>query len=311
MTEKKPWHRMSREEVMGRLDDYQAKRRADRRRLTGDDVQEMLRERRAERRRLKRERKAQRANGPKARRDVGRTMRSSLGWALLAGVVGIGSLAVSSTDTAQERFEDNERTILLLTGEIRALEENTWDEAEASGLEERLEQALEQAREKGEHIARAQNTYQELLVDTNGTEPPEGGEASEAFAAVGEHREELVDLFDDSARIIKDEESYHPGADRFYGPGEIDVLSPWYIRYSDENRGTYAKASLNSWELVAVSLSDSPDSIHVSWLNQEASTGDLLAWARATYDIHTEVFHSLYVGQTTIGDRPVDVPDQE
>lgn len=296
---------------MERLDDYQAKQRANRRRLTGDDVQEMLRERRAERRRLKSEHKARRDTGQETRRDVGRTVRLGLGGALLVGVVGTGSFAVSSTDTAQARIENNERTITLLKGEIRTLEEDTWDEAEASALEEQLEQALEQARDKGEHIAQAQNTYQKLLADTNGTEPPGDGGANEAFAAVGEHREELLGLFDESARIIKDEESYHPGADTFYGPGEIDVLSPWYTRYSDENRGTYAKASLNSWETVAVALDDSSGSIHVSWLNRDTSSGDLLAWARATYDIGTEMFHSLYVGQTTIGDRPVDDLDEE
>lgn len=155
VTEKKPWHRMSRDEVMERLDGYQTRRRADRRRLTGDDVKEMLRERRVRRHQRAHERKARRDAVRRTPHDVGRTVRLGVGWALLAGVVGTAAFASSSTDAIQARAQSNGRTITLLEGEIRALEADTWDESEAADLEERMAQALEESREKGERVAQA------------------------------------------------------------------------------------------------------------------------------------------------------------
>lgn len=304
---KKPWREMSREEVMERLDAYQAKQRANRRRMTGDDVQEMLRERRARRRERRRERTEQCGGGRAPRRDVGRVARLSLGGALMVGAVGTGALAASSTDVTQVRSEGNDREIALLEGEIRALEAASWDEEDAAALEEQLDEAVAQARRKGGEVAELQNAYQEILADLNDVELSGDGDASEAFAPVGEHRGELVDYFDESARIIEDEEDYRPGADVPYGPGEIDVLFPWYVRYADEGRSEYAEASLNSWELAsAAPRVGDPGAVSVAWLNRDDSSGDLLAWARGTYDADTGTFHSLYVGQTTTGDLSAD-----
>lgn len=309
---KKPWREMNREEVMERLDAYQAKQRANRRRMTGDDVQEMLRERRARRRERRRGRAEQRGGGRKLRRDAGRVARLSLGGALMVGAIGTGALAASSTDITQVRSEANDREIALLEGEVRALENASWDEGDAAALEGRLDEAVAQARRKGEEVAELQNAYQGILADLNDVELSGDGDAGEAFAPVGEHRGRLVDYFDESARIIEDEEAYRPGADVPYGPGEIDVLFPWYIRYADEGRGEYAEESLNSWELVsATPRAGTPGAVSVAWLNRDESSGDLLAWARGTYDAEAGTFHSLYVGQTTIGDLSVDEADTD
>lgn len=295
---RKPWRDMSREEVMERLDAYQAEQRANRRRITGDDVQEMLRERRARRR----ERREQRGGDPAARQSVGRIARLSLGGALMVCAIGTGALAASSTDATQLRSEANEREIALLEGEIRALEAASWDEEDAAELEEQMDGAVAQARNRGEEVAELQSAYQAILTGLGDAGTSGDGDA---FAPLAEHRRELVGYFDPSARIIEDEDAYRPGADVPYGPGEIDVLFPWYIRYADENRSEYAAASLNSWELSsAVPSVESPGTVGVAWLNRDGSTGELLAWARGTYDAETGMFHSLYVGQTTVGDLP-------
>lgn len=314
VTEKKPWHQLSREEVMERLEGYQAKQRANRRRLTGDDVQEMLRERRALRQQRKQERREQRDSGQRPRRDVGRTVRLSLGGALLVGAIGTGALAASSTDSGEAQSQRNDHAIALLNGEIRALEADTWDEQDAAALEEQLEQAVEQAQAKGEQVARAQNAYQEIFADLNGVERPgyESGDKDEFYAPLDELRAELVDLFDESARIVQDEDSYYHGSHMIYGPTEIDVLAPWYNRFTEENRDTYSEASLNSWELVsAAPRGGSPHSIDVAWLNRDTASGDLLSWAKATYNVQTGMFHSLYVGVTTFGERPSGGADPE
>lgn len=60
---KRSWREMSREEVMERFDAYHAKQRANRRRMTGDDAREMLRERRADRQQRRRERRERRRSG--------------------------------------------------------------------------------------------------------------------------------------------------------------------------------------------------------------------------------------------------------
>jgi hypothetical protein len=297
---RRPWHRLSREEALERLDAYHAKQRANRRRMTGDDVQEMLRERRAQRR----ERRQRRVGGATGR-DVGRVARLSLGGALMVGAIGTGALAASSTDITQVRSDNNDREIALLEGEVRALEADSWGKEDEAAFEGQLDEAVAQARQKGEEVAELQNTYQAILADLNDVELSGDGDASEEFAPVGEHRRELVDYFDESARIIEDEEGYRPGADVPYGPGEIDVLFPWYVRYTDEDRGEYAAPSLNSWELVsATPRVGSPESVSVAWLNRDESSGELLAWARGTFDAVTGTFHSLYVGQSTVGDLP-------
>lgn len=300
---KKPWYRMSRDEAMERLDAYQARQRANRRRITGDDVQEMLRERRAQRRERRRERAERRGGGTE--RDPGRVARLSLGGALMVCAIGTGALAASSTDVTQVRTGNNDREIALLEGEIRALEAASWDEEDAAELEERLDEAVAHARRKGEEVAELQNGYQEILAGLNDARLSGDGDAGGTFAAMGEHRGKLVDYFDESARIVEDEDAYRPGADVPYGPGEIDVLFPWYVRYADEARGEYADASLNSWELVSAEPRvGSPESVGVAWLNRDRSSGELLAWARGTYNADRGTFHSLYVGQTTIGDLP-------
>ncbi|MFB8764425.1 hypothetical protein [Nocardiopsis alba] len=305
--ERKSWRRMSREEIMRGLEDYQVKQRANRRRLTGDDVQEMLRERRAGRRQRLRERTERRLSSQRPPRDVGRTVRMSLGAALLLGALGTGALVASTGDETEARSRANERTIAFLKGDIRVLESRTWDETDAAELEERLARAVEQAGEKGEEVARAQNVYQEILVDLDDVEPSGDEDTAEVYAPVQEHRATLVDLFDESARIVKDEDSHRPGADLAYGAGEIDVLDPWYVRYTDETRTTHSKASLNSWELVAVTPRVSaPDTVDVAWLNRDASSGEVLAWGRAAYNADTEKFHSLYVGLTAVGERPAE-----
>ncbi|WP_435109321.1 hypothetical protein [Nocardiopsis synnemataformans] len=295
---------MNREEVMERLDAHHSKQRANRRRVTGDEVQEMLRERRARRQERRRERAEQRGGGRELRRNAGRAARLSLGGALMVGAIGTGALAASSTDITRVRSEANDREIALLEGEIRALENASWDEGDAATLEGRLDEAVAQARRKGAEVAELQSAYQGILADLNDVELSGDGDAGEAFAPVGEHRRQLVDYFDESARIIEDEEAYRPGADVPYGPGEIDVLFPWYVRYADEGRSEYAEASLNSWELVsATPRVGSSRSVSVAWLNRDNASGDLLAWARSTYDADMGAFHSLYVGQTTIGER--------
>lgn len=310
--ERKPWHQMSREEVMERLDRFEAKQRPNRRRMTGDDVEEMLRDRRARRQERRRERGERRATSPHSERDVGRTVRLSLGAALLVGALGFGALAASSTDTTEARAHANEESIAMLKGDIRGLESETWDEEDAAAFEEQMERAVSEAWEKGGQVAEAQNTYQEIFADLNDAELSGDGDAGEVYAPVGEHREELIDFFAESARIIEDEEDYSPGADVFYGPGEIDVLAPWYTRYADEGLTTYAEPSANSWELVAVTpRGGSSRTVNVAWLNRDSSSGDLLAWARATYSSDAGTFHSLYVGETTIGERPSGGPDRD
>ncbi|GAB2481233.1 hypothetical protein [Nocardiopsis aegyptia] len=303
---KKPWREMNREEVMERFDAYHAKQRANRRRMTGDDVQEMLRQRRADRRQRRSDRRGRSNSGRTPRRDTGQAMRMSLGGALIVGVIGTGALAATSSDTTQAQSQENHLEIASLEGEIRELEAASWDVEDTATLEEQLDGAADEAREKGEEVAELQNTYQEILADLNEAELPDDSDGGEAFVPLAEHRAELVDYFDESARIVESEDAYRPGVDVPHGPGEIDVLSPWYIRYADEHRGRYADASLNSWELVsATPRAESPGTVSVAWLNSDESSGDLLAWARGTYDADTEAFHSLYFGQTTIGDRPV------
>ncbi|KOX14014.1 hypothetical protein [Nocardiopsis sp. NRRL B-16309] len=305
---KKPWREMNREEAMERFDAYHAKQRANRRRMTGDDVQEMLRQRRADRRQRRSERRERRHNGQAPQRDTGQVVRMSLGGALMVGAIGTGALAATSTDTTEVQSRDNDLEIASLEGEIRELEAASWDEGDAAALEEQLDEAVDQAREKGEEVAELQTTYQEILADLDDAELSGDGEGDgggdEALAPVSEHRAKLVDYFDESARIVENEDAYRPGADVPHGPGEIDVLFPWYIRYADEHRDQYAEASLNSWELVsATPRIGSQGTVTVAWLNSDASSGDLLAWARGTYDAEAGAFISVSVGQTTIGDR--------
>ncbi|WP_017544030.1 hypothetical protein [Nocardiopsis prasina] len=305
---KKSWRHMSREEVMQRFDGYQAKQRANRRRLTGDDVQEMLRERRAERQQRRRERSERGVSGRGRPRDVGRSVRLSLGSALMLGALAAGYLAAASTDTTEAQSEANEQSIASLKGDIRLLEAQTQEEPDVADLEERLGQALEDAQTKGEQVARAQNEYQEILVDLDDEDLAEGRETDDAH----EQRKELVDLFDESARVIKDEDSHHPGAHVIHGPREIDVLDPWYSRHADETRTDYADPTLNSWELVSTTpRTGSASVVDVAWLNRDASTGDVLAWARGTFSGDTGRFHSLQVGRTSIGERPADAAREE
>lgn len=232
---------------------------------------------------------------------------------MLVGAFGTGALAAVSTDRTEAQSESNEYALAMTRGEIRELEDQSWDEQDVADFQEQLELSVEQAHEKGLQVAEAQNSYQELLADLDDAERPEFGEddVDGVYAPINELRKELVDLFDESARIVENEDSYYPGGHTLYQPGEVDVLDAWYSRLN-EGSGTYAEPSLNSWELASVTPRDgSSTTVQVAWLNRDSASGDLLAWARATFNAETGMFHSVYVGETLIGELPVAGADSE
>ena len=290
--EKKP--RVTKDDLDAKFEALQARNRERREhKLTGEDVAQNWAQMKAARQAA---RDAARVPGQGAQR-----VSMGIGIALLV-CSGVMSMSIANSGG---RFEDatayNTEQIAALRGELRELPGANEETAEqyAANLAEQLEVALTRA----EEVATLQNGFAEILYEGNEAEGADGA-PSTVFATAVEHRKELAPYFIDRALFVKEELAYAPGSVLPFAPDEIDPRFPWYVAYEPGSQGTVVVDPAQSgWALASVTASNSQGVFDATWLNTDAATGDLLAWATASYFVDPGAFGDLMVGRTTIGDR--------
>lgn len=296
--ERKRLRDLTKDDVVEALDKRQH-RWTDRKRLTGDEVEEMMRSRSAERKRLRSERKA-RGEPP---RLFGKQLSSIAGVVLLLGAAGMAAGTMSIDNSAAEYAATSSDRISSLEGQVR--DAQPQDEADVEKRREEVKDGLSQAREDAGVVADLQNEFQSILVKTNKEKDPGDGTPKSSFIKAAKHREKLADHFAENSWLVTDDEiAYNAGSDIPFDDDEIDPRFQWYTLYANKNHTSYAKPSQSSWKLVSTvpSRLAEPGQVTVTWLNHN-DDGRLLAWARATYIVEDETFTDLDVGTTTLGDR--------
>jgi hypothetical protein len=150
-------------------------------------------------------------------------------------------------------------------------------------------------RGKAGEIAALQNEFQALLAAS--PEDTGNGAPSKGYMDAVEHRKTMAPFFAEGTYMLTDELAYSATSIFPLNATQIDPRLQWYERQLD--KGGY------SWDVVSVTGNASGDvsKTDVTWLAQDDETGDLLAWASASWSTDVEAFVSLTVGTTSLGDH--------
>lgn len=287
-TEKKP--QLTKEALDARFTALQDKNRERRQtKVTAADIENRLTESRAKR-------AAKVVPGQRAR-----VVSLGLGIALFVGSGALAVNASSSTDAFEQTSMVNEQLIASMQGNIRSIPAGNDDPAGeyAANLEGQITAALA----KGEELASIQQEFAPILYAGNGESSGNGAPSAAVLAAV-EHRRLVAPYFVERALFVEDGLAYAPGSMLPFETDEIDPRFPWYVSYEPGSRGRIvANPEGSRWELVSMVATDTPGVLDATWLNQSAATGDLHAWATASYYVDPGAFGNLTVGTTTIGER--------
>ena len=299
--QKKP--RLTKEDLDARFVACQEKNRERRQtKLTGADVQRMLEERKTYRVKRKAE-----SSAPDNR--LVRTVSLGLGCLLLLASGALAVTTTSSADTFGLARDTNQQQIELVEGELATIP--AAGESAAAGYAADLEAEIATATDKGTEVARLQQEFATILFAGN-SEVSQDGAAGPSLSAAVENRRLLAPFFVDQALLADDSEAYAPGSALPFEADEIDPRFPWYVGYEPDSQGrTVMDPALSTWQLASVVASDTTGVLEATWLNSSPATGELLAWATASYYVQSGAFGSLSVGFTTIGERYIPSISQD
>jgi hypothetical protein len=299
--QKKP--RLTKADLDARFAARQEKNRERRQtKYTGEDVARLLEERRANRAQKKAE-----SSAPGDR--LVRAVSLGLGAALL---VGSGALAVTTTsgsDAFALASEANRQQIELVEGDLAAIP--AAGESASAEYAAQLAAAIVDATAKGTEVARLQQDFATILFSGN-TEVGSDGAAGPSLTAAVENRRLLAPYFVEQALLVDDAEAYAPGSAVPFEADQIDPRFAWYVGYEPESQGrTVVTPGLATWGLASVIASDTTGVLEATWLNTSPTTGDLFAWATASFYVQSGAFGNLSVGFTTIGERYLPLVGQD
>lgn len=175
-------------------------------------------------------------------------------------------------------------------------------------LAERMRQLSEAAAADARAVAEAQQGFADLHRQASTQPGPGNGAPNEATVQIAEHRRVLAPLFDADSYLVDEEEAYSWTSTTPFDPSsEIDPRFDWYVRYD----GTQASSpDAYTWTVETVmpdldgqDASGATNTAHVIWLCQETGTGQVLAWANASYafDGKKGLFDDLEVVMTSAG----------
>lgn len=274
-----------------------AKAPATGRRLSGAELEGRFEDWRSERREKREERTPE---------DDARRVRRGLSIAMGAGIL---ALVVASGVTGQS-FEASQARGAERITELTAQAE----EAEAAPVDEDLSEQMAElsqaaAADAGK-VSQAQQGFAELHHRASTEPDPGNGAPNEATLQIAEHRRVLAPLFDEGSYMAGEEDAYSWTSSTPFDPSqEIDPRFAWYVGY-DEAKASSPDAYAWSVETVMPDLdAKDPSGLtstgQVIWLCKDTETGQVLAWANASYvyDGEKGVFDDLEVVVTAAGDE--------
>lgn len=305
--EKIPFNELEASDVKARVDRAAKRFRLgnDSGRVTSEDVSARVAQRRA-RREASRAARAGRAKVP------GRVPTVVATFLVLGALaLGLGASALQETNDIAARQHAMEKVSIV--DDIEELQ-LTSDAIESGERPEVLRERLVAVRAQAEEVAVLQQGFAEIMFRGNEETLSDDGTPTQAFQDAAEHRRLLAPYFTEGSLIVEDEDvAYGPGTVDPFGPTQIDPRFPWYLRFLDQERSGVADPADYQWSVASASPSsiDSAGVVEVVWLCRESATGDILAWANAVHGEEGGGFLGLTVGTTSIGDRPITVPDPQ
>ena len=271
--------------------------------LTADDVAASL----AARRQRRAARKAAVEADDVTRSGSSRVVGVILGAAVLT--LGIGISVTGSQFRADSAA--NGQTISALEGELetnQALLDPTVQQDRGKALKAQISEA----HTKAEAVARLQQEFSALIHQSTTTPALGNGTPNAASLQVVAHRRKLAPLFSADSYVVKEPIAYTPGTADDVAADQVDPRYPWFVRYEQGEDGhsptgspVASEPSASTWtvESLAPSTSGDPTMTDVTWLCKDSTTGDLLAWATASFSSERHDFNRLTVGTTSTGDR--------
>lgn len=278
-----------------------------RRRLSGQDVQEMLERRRGQRRRST----STRAGPPGPHRVTPpaayRWLRTGTVVLALAGSGVLASSIVSTDAIRAEQTSAHRAALAELIGTRDALASGAAGVLDPHDMATSLSGRTLAVQTRAQEVAQVQNGFAEILFAGNGQDTDV--EVPASFVREAQHRKKMAPYFAASSWIVAQEETAY-SADRLIPiePGQVDPRFSWHTQLDDE--GLFLDPGEYSWRVASIVPStesvtqDGPEraSVAVLWLCED-SGGDLLAWARASVAAGSTEFSSLSVGVTAAGQR--------
>lgn len=278
--EKKP--RLTKEGLDARFAARQDANRARREtKVTREDVERHLNERKSKR------------VDKKSAGQLGRTVSLGLGIAFLVGSGVLATTVTASSRAFEVTSQLNEEKIAAAEGTLAEIP--AADGQSAGDYASELEGQIADARAKGEEVATLQQEFTTIL-SRGDTETSSNGAPSTAVKEWAEHRKLLAPYFVERALLVKDSSAYAPGSVFPFSDDEIDPRFPWYQTATPD-------PAASSWELVSMVATSTPQVLEATWLNKSPVTGDLFAWATASYYVDAGGFGSLTTGVTTLGEQ--------
>lgn len=266
----------------------EANRAARQTKVTAEDVQRRVAERRAAK-------SARRVPTPAGRTARGVALVTGFAFLLGAGCI---ALSIANGNTAYEvTSANNVQEIGKAKADLAAIP--AADEHAASTYAEKLQARLDTATAKGREVAALQQEFQSILVRGN-EQRSDNGAATPALTAAAAHRKQLAPYFVDRAMIAPDTEAYAPGSVLPFDADQIDPRFEWHVAY-DANGTTVADPKASTWTLTSMVATDTSGVFEATWVDKRTSDGELLAWATASYYVSEGKFGSLRLGLTTLG----------
>lgn len=221
----------------------------------------------------------------------------------LLGTVGCGlAIAGSEADFEAQSATNAQRVAELRAGIAEAAPAEGVTEEE---LKNTVEDQLNAAREHAQRTADLQNRFAQILDGGDASPDQQGqGAPSKAFMDAVAHREKLAPMFSPDSFIVEGAYAYQPSSAVPFSDTEMDPRYPWYLKYDGEPGDAErapAEAESYGWEVSSVRPSGTPGAFSVSWVNYDEGSGDLLAWADASYLVEEGVLSDLRTGTTSVG----------
>lgn len=276
MTDEPTKNRLTKESVSAWFDSKQARNHERReQRVSAEDVRAGLARRRA-----------MRDETPHQRRWL-QMAPAAVGVILLVCAGAIGASAHWASNSFEVETLVLGQQIERAQGELSSIPVGDADSAAAFSATVKTQ--LHDATRAASELAQLQQDYAAILFHENGAGVDDQVSKNTLQAAV-DHRDAI------GAYILTGSIPTNEGA--VLDGDVLDPRTPWYIGFETDGR-TARAPSTSSWAVASV-MAVGPDEFTVAWLNRD-QTGELNAWATATYNAAASKFSQFTVGKTTRG----------
>lgn len=234
---------------------------------------------------------------------------ASLGLAL-ATVAGIAGSVSSDMSRQIAESEQSLQQLVLQKAEGRAA---VREVASAQWMAQFSDRVTERANK----VAKDQNRFAELMFKASKEFASDAGNGApgEDLMKVGEHRLALGGDWAEGLLMVPEDDVPVYTSVPSFGADEIDPRYEWYVRYDDVQASA---PDSYGWAVESVlPRVEDPLRASVVWVNRQKD-GQVLAWARSTFDDEQQKFTSLQLAvtatgaahqQQSVGEETIKIPE--